>query len=114
MYLYDEFGSSHGVVFSDGHTVLPTEGSHFMLLFTDVGIFNLGCVLYYGCFNVMFCKVPMWVCVCFVMCGCNDNCVGILVKMCTVFKMCTGIYCVLYCLYCVFVLFRLCVLSVLG
>ena len=32
----------------------------------------------------------------FAMCGCFGN-------------MCTGIYCVLYCLYCVFVLFRLCV-----
>ena len=39
----------------------------------------------------------------FVMCGCFDNYVGVLV-------VCTSIYCVLYCLYCVFVFFHLCVL----
>ena len=45
----------------------------------------------------------VWLCVGigFVMCGCFGN-------------MCTGIYCVLYCLYCVFVLFRLCTLYVLS
>ena len=107
MYLHDEFGSSHGVAFSDGHTVLSTEGSRFMLLFTDVGIFHLGV-----CLNV-FCNVRVWVCVCFVTCGCTDNCVGVLVKIYTVFATCTCICCVLYCLYCAFVLFCLCILSVL-
>ena len=62
MYIHDnEFGSSHGVAFSGGHNVLSTEGSHFMLLFTDVGIFHLVCILYYGYFKLM----------CFVMCGCR-------------------------------------------
>ena len=37
---------------------------------------------------------------CFVMCGCFDNCVGVLV-------ICVLVFTVLYCLYCVFVLFRL-------
>ena len=48
----------------------------------------------------------MWVCVCmgFVMCGCFDNCVGVLV-ICVLVR----IYCVLYCLYYVFVLFLLCI-----
>ena len=43
-----------------------------------------------------FCNV--WVCVCvgFVMCGCFDNCVGVLCNMCT-------------CIYYVFILFRLCI-----
>ena len=35
-------------------------------------------VLYCGCFN-MFCNVRLCVCVGFVMCGCCDNCVGVLV-----------------------------------
>ena len=56
-----------------------------------------GCILYRGCFSLS-CNV--WVCVCvgFVMRGCFGN-------------MCTGIYCVLYCLYCVYLF--LFVLSVL-
>ena len=47
-----------------------------------------------------FCNVWVCVCVCvgFVICGCFNNFVGVLV-------MCTCIYYVLYCLYCVFYCF---------
>jgi len=60
-----------------------------------------GHILYCGCFN-LFCNV--WVCVCvgFVMCGCSDNCVGILVICVLVFTV--FLFCVLF-----FVLFRLCI-----
>jgi len=44
------------------------------------------------------------VCVCFVICGCFDNCVGDFGIR--VYEVCTFIYCVVYCLYCVFILFR--------
>jgi len=49
-----------------------------------------------------FCNV--WVCVSsgFVMCGCSDNCVGVLV-------ICVLVFTVMYCLYRVVVLFRLCI-----
>jgi hypothetical protein len=51
-----------------------------------------------------FCNVC--VCVGFVMCGCFDNFVGVLV----IHGICTCIYCVLYCVYCVLLLFHLCIL----
>ena len=38
------------------------------------------CILYCGCFNLL-----RNVCVCFVMCGCSDNCVGVLVICVLVF-----------------------------
>ena len=45
---------------------------------------------------------------CLVMCGCFENCVGVLVICLLVYTKCTCIYFVLCCLYCDFVLFRLC------
>ena len=59
-------------------------------------LFGLVCVLCCGCLN-WFCNV--WVCVCFVMCGYFDNCVGILVISVLVFT----VFCTV--LYSVFVLF---------
>ena len=49
------------------------------------------CIVYCGCLN-LFCNV--WVCVCvgFEMCGCSDNCVGLLVICVLVFTV------ILYCL----------------
>ena len=53
------------------------------------------CVLYCGCFN-LFCNT--WVCVCmgFVMCGCFDCCVGVLViyiyLLCFVFRLCIFLF----------------------
>jgi len=44
-------------------------------------------------------------CVCVggvVMCGCFENCVGVL-------AICVLVFTLLYCVYCVFVLFRLCI-----
>jgi len=52
-----------------------------------------------GFWNVWFC-----LCVGFVMCGCFDNCAGVLIICVLVFTV------FLYCFYCVFVLFRLCIL----
>ena len=58
------------------------------------------CILCCGCFN-LFSNV--WVCVCvgFVMCGCFDNCVGVLVICVLVFTLfrivCTVfLYCFVY------------------
>jgi hypothetical protein len=62
--------------------------------------------LYCGGF-ILFCNV--WVCACvgFVMCGCSDNFVGVLV-------ICVLVFTVLYCFYCfVYVYLFLFVLSVL-
>ena len=60
----------------------------------------------------VFCNV--WVCVCFVMCGCVCVFCNVWVCVCVGFvmsgcfgNMCTFIYCVLYCLYRILILFRL-------
>jgi uncharacterized Tic20 family protein len=52
--------------------------------------------------------VVVWVCVCvgFVMRGCFDSSVDVLV-------ICVIEFTVLYCLYCVFVLFRLCIFTLI-
>jgi hypothetical protein len=62
------------------------------------GFCNVFDVCMYGFCNVLVCE-----CVGFVMCGCYDNCVGVLVICVLVFTV------FLYCLYCVFVLFLLCI-----
>ena len=64
-------------------------------------LFNLVCILYYGCFK-LFCNV--WVCICvrFVMCGCFDNCVDVLVicvLVFTVFLLCVLRFCILSFMY---------------
>ena len=76
-------------------------------------LFHLVCILYCGCFN-LFCNV--WVCVCvgFVMCGCFDSCVGVLViRVCVLVFTAFCIVCTVF-LYCfVYVYLFLFVLSLL-
>jgi hypothetical protein len=67
-------------------------------------------VLYCGCFN-FFCSV--WVCVCvgFVICGCFENCVGVMVTCVLVFSV-FCIVCTVFLCFFVYVYLFLFVLSV--
>ena len=61
-------------------------------------IILFGCILFCGCFN-FFCN--MWVCVCvgFVMCGCVDHCLGVLVicvLVFTVFRIVCTAFCIVF------------------
>jgi len=89
---------SYGEVLGDKISMYIRVTLHWGYLIV-LWLLHLVSILYCDCFN-LFCNVWVCVCVSFVMCGCIDNCMGVLVKGVLVrYLLC-------------FVLFVLCICSV--
>jgi hypothetical protein len=86
---------SYGKVLSDKNTMY-IRVTLFCGYLIVLRLFYLFCIVYCGCFN-LFCNV--WVCVGvgFVMCGCCDYCVGVLVICVLVFT----VFCIVVLCFCI-------------
>jgi hypothetical protein len=101
---------SYGEVLGDKSTMYVSVTLHRGYL-NVLCLFHLVCILYYGCFN-LFCNVWMCALVCFVMCGCCDTGVVVLLICVLVFTV-FCIVCIVFCIVSLIYILFLFVLSVL-